>query len=313
VEETRCNLCGADNTDLVYEESDLLMKVPGTFRLVRCRECGLLYLNPRPTYEEMAPYYPEDYMAYTAKRENEHSWSVRLNYTYGYWKRARMLNAVRPSGGRILDVGCATGAVLEAMRNIGPWDVFGVEPSPVASQHARERLGPSVVTGELADAHYPDDFFDMVTIWDVLEHVHDPTSTLSEIRRILKPDGQAVIRVPNGASWDARLFGRHWVGFDAPRHLYIYSPKTLTALAQKAGLQIHRIRSLMLGYAPFALSVQFWLEDRMKDGPSRRALLALNRSLLPRLVTRPFFTALSYLNAPIFAMTAFAGRSELRE
>ena len=311
MEETNCNLCGANDTELVYVEKDRLMKLPGSFRLVRCRQCGLLYINPRPTLEEIGIYYPEQYGPYKVTRENQQSWIARVDHSYGYWKRARLVDGAYPQGGRILDVGCATGEFLDMMDRMGRWEVHGVETSPAATRYARECHGLDVCNGELAEAGYPDSYFDVITIWDVLEHVHDPTGTLAEMNRILKPQGLAIIRVPNASTWDARLFGPYWVGLDAPRHLYIFSLETLAAFLQNAGFEVRQMRSVMLGYLPFALSVQFWLDDKLPDGWLRRALLAVNHSWLPRLLTRPFFTLMGYANSPLFAVAAFATKAAL--
>lgn len=309
MEETICNLCGANDTELVYEVKDRLMRLPGTFSLVRCQQCGLVYLNPRPTMKEIGHYYPEEYGPYKVTRENQQSWTALLDHSYGYWKRARLVNAAYPQGGHILDVGCASGDFLHMMERMDHWEVHGVEVSAEASRYGRECYGLEIDTGELADAHYPDARFDVITIWDVLEHVHDPTGTLSEMHRILKPDGLAIIRVPNLNTWDARLFGPYWVGLDAPRHLYVFSAETLTALLHKTGFQVRQLRSVMLGYLPFALSVQFWLDEKLHNRYMKEALLALNRSWLPRVLTRPFFTLLGYVNHPTFTVAAFATKA----
>jgi SAM-dependent methyltransferase len=305
MEETNCNLCGANDTELVYVEIDRLMKLPGTFRLVRCRQCGLLYLNPRPTTEEIAHYYPEEYGPYIVMPDDEPSWINRLDHSYGYWKRARLLSSVHRDSGRVLDVGCATGNFLNMMSHFGAWERYGCDISAAGIQYACERYGINATVGELVDVHYEDGFFDVVTMWDVLEHVHDPTATLAEVHRILKPGGLFLVRVPNVATWDAKLFGRFWVGYDAPRHLYIYSPPTLSRFLDNAGFRIRRMRSDTLGYAPFALSVQFLLDEKLREGTLKNALLAVNRSRVLRLLTRPPFILLSYFNIT-FAMTVFA-------
>lgn len=307
MQETDCNLCGADDTELVYVETDRLMRLPGSFRLVRCRQCGLLYINPRPTLEEIQAYYPEEYGPYTVTPDEERSWVRRLDHTYGYWRRARLVKAARPQGGRLLDVGGATGNFLHMMRQLGPWEVQGLDISPEATRYAQQHYGLDMFTGELADAGYPDSYFDVVTMWDVLEHVHDPTGTLLEVHRILKPGGLFLLRVPNVSTWDARLFGPYWVGYDAPRHLFVFSPTTMQGLLHKTGFRVDRMQSLILGYPPFALSVQFWLDERLRNEKLKKALLALNRSRLPRLLTRPFFTLLERFNTT-FAMTVFATR-----
>ena len=309
MEQVNCNLCGANDAELVYIEKDRLLKLPGTFRLVRCRQCGLLYLNPRPAPQEIKDYYPEEYGPYTVTPQDEPSWITRLDQSYGYWKRARIVSRARPQGGRILDVGCAMGNFLHMMTRLGPWETYGLDIDEQATGYAQDRYRVCSFTGELTDAGYPDSYFDVVTMWDVMEHLHDPTAALAEVHRILKPDGLFLARVPNVATWDARLFGPYWVGYDAPRHLYIYSPATLTAFLHKTGFRVDRMRSLILGYPPFALSVQFWLEAKMDDGRLRDVLLALNNSRLPRVITRPVFNLLSYSNVT-FASTVFASKSD---
>lgn len=311
MEEINCSLCGADDTELVYVEKDRLMRLPGSFRLVRCRQCGLLYLNPRPTPDEIKYYYPDDYGPYNVTPGDDPSWISRLDDSFGYWKRARIVNNAYPQGGRVLDVGCAMGNFLDMLRRLGPWELYGLDITPEATLYAHDRYGVNTFTGALADAAYPDAYFDVVTMWDVLEHVFDPTSTLNEIHRILKPQGLLLIRVPNVDTWDARLFGRYWAGYDAPRHTFVFSPETLGVLLDKTGFQASKMQSLVLSYSPFALSVQFWLDEKVGNERLRRVLLALNRSRLPRLLTLPIWAVLRYFNAT-FAMTVFATKVDGR-
>jgi SAM-dependent methyltransferase len=305
MEETTCNLCGADNAELVYVEKDRLMKLPGSFRLVRCRQCGLFYLNPRPTPEEMGSYYPQEYIPYAVAQEHGRTRMHYLNRSYGNQKRARAIGALRPQGGKLLDVGCASGEFLHIMGQVGIWEVEGLDISRDATQVARERYGLRVFIGELETAAYPTAFFDVVTLWDVIEHLHDPKGTLDEVQRILKPGGLLVMSTPNLQSWDARLFGPYWAGLDAPRHLFVFSPVTVSTLLGKAGFRIESIRSLSTAYSPFARSTQFWLEDRLHSEKTRGPLLTLVGSRGARALTWPFFFLLQLLNKT-FAMTVFA-------
>jgi len=309
MEETTCNLCGADNAELVYVEKDRLMKLPGSFRLVRCRQCGLFYLNPRPTPEEMGSYYPQEYIPYAVAQEHSRTRMHYLNRSYGNQKRARAIGALRPQGGKLLDVGCASGEFLHIMGQVGIWDVEGLDISLDATQVARERYGLRVFIGELKTAAYPTASFDVVTLWDVIEHLHDPKSTLDEVQRILKPGGLLVMSTPNLQSWDARLFGPYWAGLDAPRHLFVFSPQTLGRLLNVTGFRVDRMRNLNQYYSPFARSVQFWLEERLPNVPLRSALIASVRSHVARLVTLPAFALLGRFNQT-FALTVFATGNE---
>ena len=142
--------------------------------------------------------------------------------------------------GRILDVGCGPGWLLRDLRDQG-WDVYGVDFSPVAVEYARNR-GLNVKCGDLLEAAYKDEFFDAVLFNHSLEHVYDPISTMQEVRRILKPGGLVYIIIPNAGSFEARVFGKWWVGWDVPRHLFHFNKQTVTTLLDKTGFRLLYIR-----------------------------------------------------------------------
>ena len=142
--------------------------------------------------------------------------------------------------GCLLDVGCGNGRFLAQMRELG-WEVMGVEPDSEAARIARKRFGLDVFQGTLEEAKFPDNSFDAITMNHVIEHVPDPIGLLAECRRILKPDGKMVMVTPNIQSLGRYLFGKAWLHWDPPRHLVLFSPKSLRACAERAGL---RVRSL---------------------------------------------------------------------
>lgn len=302
-----CDLCGANDTEAVFVERDRLHHIDGTFYLVRCRQCGLMYLNPRPTLEEMRRYYPNDYHAYNVVFDGRLPFTTRLEYQYGINKRCRAVIArAGLKYGRILDIGCATGTFLDAMRRRG-WDTYGVEINAEAANYAREHLGLKVFVGTLIDAHYPDSFFDVVTMWNVLEHLHHPQATLFEISRIIRKKGTLVISLPNPDCIEAKIFGRYWAGLDAPRHLYIYSRHTLQRALALAGFVVREIVSFMGHYHVLTLSLRFWLDDKVSN---KRLRLWLNRILnfLPlRLLMVPYYAIADHLNQSS-VMTIFAQR-----
>jgi len=310
METVNCNLCGADDSELVLEGKDRLHGIEGTFRLVRCRHCGLIYLNPRPEPDEMARYYPSDYIAYYRAIEDEPSFSRRLDRRYGLHKRCREVIRRASEPGHLLDVGCATGVFLDGMCQRG-WTVTGVEVNAKAAQYARERLGLEVFVGELEDAGYPDASFDVITLWDVLEHVPDPRRTLGEISRILRPSGLLVLSLPNPDCLEARLFGPYWAGWDVPRHLYIFSRSVLERLLAETGFQIQEVSSFTGLYHAFVLSTQLWLAERLASQRLRQLILAVMRSWPARLLTLPWYAVAGRWNLSSY-MTVFARRSKLR-
>lgn len=306
METVTCDLCGADDTEIVFIERDRLHHIDGIFYLVRCRQCGLMYLNPRPTLEEMRRYYPRDYHAY--KIDNRLSLIARLDYHYGISKRCRAVIAhTGLKGGRILDIGCATGNFLDAMRRRGNWEPYGVEIDVEAANYGKEYLGLNVFAGTLADAHYPNDFFDVVTLWNVFEHLHQPQATLVEINRITRNGGWLIISLPNPDCIEAKIFGRYWAGLDAPRHLYIYSRHTLRQALARVGFVVKKIVSFTGRYHVLALSLGFWIDDMVSSERWRYWLKRAIHSLPLRLLTLPYYSIVDPWNQSS-VMTVFAQR-----
>ena len=239
MEFVKCDLCGADNTTLLFVAHDTNYFREGAFNVVKCNACGLVYLHPRPTAQELKHFYPqEEYFPYRRAAGVEQG--NQEQFTRPYREKVDRLTKCIGSG-RVLDLGCGEGYFLKAMQNSG-WETFGAEISEFASRFAQENLGLNVSTGDIFSAGFPGGFFDVVTLWDTLEHLPNPTAVLSEVHRILKSDGLIAISIPNFASPDRRLFGSEWIDIDAPRHLYHYSPKTLRQMLAKTGFDCLSLR-----------------------------------------------------------------------
>lgn len=292
--EIDCPLCDVDHSEPVAQVHDRLLGIEGKFTLVRCSQCGLLYLNPQPTVEEVSQYYPPDYDSYVGIHPNDRlSWLRRASVDYGLHKRCQAVMRYKEEG-RLLEIGCANGMFLNAIRKSGSWDVYGVDINEHAVQYAREQLELDVFLGQLEEAHFPDDFFDVVVLWDVLEHLPNPKSALLEIHRVLASDGWLIFRVPNLDSFDAKLFGPYWAGLDAPRHFFVFSEATLNQLLEVSGFTLRRTSCFSGTYPAFVLSLRFWARDHL----SPRAQIWARQVLefLPvRLLVAPFFQIVDWL------------------
>ncbi len=286
MESVVCNLCGtADSTTLYTLPDYLLDRKDATAIFVQCNSCGLIYQNPRPTLEEMRVHYPREYDSYSAKPPK--SWLAKQAFDYGLTKRARLVARSKCSG-RLLDIGCSTGDFLRQMAEDGAWEPFGVEWNEYPARIACERYGLNVKVGTLEQAAFADEFFDVVTLWDVMEHFHNPVASLREIHRVLKADGLLIIRLPNANSRDAKLFGCCWAGWDPPRHLYVFTPSTLKTLLRNAGFSDSTWSSGSGGNAMFNLSLRFCAASQPR----------LERfNLLTRLFQNPI---VQLLTAPVF-------------
>jgi len=153
--------------------------------------------------------------------------------------------------GKLLDVGCGGGIRLSRFRALG-WDVCGQDVDPEAIAQAQQSLGLEAHLGPLEDIRFPEMSFDCITLNHVIEHVHDPTSLLTECRRILKKEGHLVVVTPNVRSFAHKHFGPFWRGLEPPRHIHLFSPKTLAAVAGKAGLIVRRLSTTVANTKTFA-------------------------------------------------------------
>jgi SAM-dependent methyltransferase len=274
----------------------------------RCRECGTYFVSPRPGREALAQYYPADYAPYgLAGTSGPGPWA-RWNQDYATSKLVRAATRYARTPGEALDVGCATGSVLTALRGRG-WHVRGVEVNAEVAARTRTRTGIDVFAGDLVDARYPDDAFDLVTFWDVLEHLPDPRRTLEEAARISKTGATLVLTLPNPGSLEACLFGPCWAGWDMPRHLWVFPRRALERLLAETGWRVRAFGCLRGRQWMLVLSLRLWLEARVRSAPLRRAALASANSVAAKLLLLPYFLVVERLGLGSI-MAVFAEREE---
>lgn len=294
-EQAPCSLCGQAGGDLVLEGPDRLLHLAGWFRVVRCPRCGLLRQEPRPTPQSIGFYYPTEYAPYSTAIDDEASSLARYDRRYGVWRRRVAIERYVP-GGRLLDVGCATGNFLHEMARSGRWGVEGVELSPEAAAQARERLGLMVHVGRLEEVDLPGSAFDVLTMWNVLDHLHDPLGSLRTAHRLLKPGGLLVLSVSNLAGFEAKLFGRFWPGWDLPRHLYFFPRPVIDRMLAEVGFAVLRWRCLGGAYPAFLLSLRFALEGLVGRRRWVHMVIAVAQSKPARLLAAPGFWLLTKAN-----------------
>jgi len=224
-----CPVCGGTRFASLFERAGE--------PFVRCAGCALVLINPRPTVAAIAAtynaHYSHGYIDKAArKRVRCQRWVSRV---------VRMRGGAR---GRWLDVGCSAGFVLEAAQQAG-FQVHGVELEAAAVDFAREQLGlPNISCGMLEDQHYADAMFDVVSLYDVIEHVPNLDRTAAELARILKPGGLLEIRTPDVAHWARPCDLSRWKEIKPSEHLYYFSPTTLERLLARHGLVLRKRRMM---------------------------------------------------------------------
>lgn len=249
-----CAACGStDRATVSAGIHDHEYGAPGTYSWVRCDGCGLVRIDPMPTDFVLSLAYPNHYHAYQSPRSRLVAWYIGLR------RRARAKDLARlvPEGGTILDIGCGTGALLSALGTYGTFRLLGVEYRGEAAEAAR-RCGGTIWTGELEHAEIEAGTVDLAIMEHVIEHVRDPARTLERIARLLKPGGRVVGETPNLRCPDAKIFGRYWGGGHAPRHLHLFTPRSLERSLREQGFTDIRITH-PVHPAHLALSIQNWL------------------------------------------------------
>jgi len=229
----------------------------------RCGDCGFEYVSPTPSVDELAEYYAR---TYEVPLERYAAASARNA------ARIQELERWCPSRGRLLEVGASWGHSLALARERG-WDVTGVELSPKAVSYARERFALTMFNCNLADAPLEAGSFDAIIMWHVLEHVLNPKQELERLAMLLMPGSVLGLRVPNIASFGARVAGQWWPWMCPPAHLWFFSAATLPRLLGSCGFEVLEVRTQrgdgnnLYQYALMAAGN--WLND-MRTGVSRK-------------------------------------------
>jgi len=239
----------------------------------------MVWLDSPPSQSEMGMHYGPDYdrIISAAARNPEH-----------WFERRDELRRLRPGGGAVLDIGCASGGFLSALA--GPsWKLSGIEMSEAAATAARRRCGAEVFVGDILDAPFPPASFDAITCFNVLEHVYEPKAVLVKLAEWLKPGGIFYTLMPNIDSAGARIFRSYWYALELPRHFCHFSPATLRRLAQSAGLREVSLETWRELY--FEYSTRFLFDDFIKRfGISRPPLAeSADEASLPFKIIRKIY------------------------
>jgi len=222
-----CPVCGQAGAQEWLRGPDRLHGRRETYTLVRCLACSLVWLSNPPVPSEMHLHYTDAYhKLISAGGENSPTrWRARKGALRQY-----------KQSGTLLDLGCSSGSFLEFMRS-ECWKLYGIEMSAEGAKTAEERSEAQVFAGDILGAPFPRESFDVITCFDVLEHLYEPRRVMTRVAEWLKPGGIFYVLVPNMDSAEARVFKSYWHGLELPRHLFHYSPQSLKFLAESAGLR----------------------------------------------------------------------------
>lgn len=268
-----CILCGNSKFKPLYSAYDRMFNLPGEFFVKKCDKCSLVFLDPQPSKETLKKYYPSfNYYSYV-KNKKKGFFEMLRTYLIKHYYSPTLLSLLISNliqkvpaipdtfvkSGRIIDIGCGAGDTLLLLKDLG-WNTFGIEIDKNAIENAKKRGLSNIKLGTYRDlARYPDNYFDAVRLYHVIEHLDDPFLCLSLIKKKLKKNGELIIGTPNIKSLVGTIFKSHWYNLDSPRHLFIFSPVTLKKLVDKEGFINKKIEFGSAG--GIAGSIQYLIND----------------------------------------------------
>ncbi len=307
-EKAPCPLCGAQEPSApVLHGRDFTWHKEGEFPLVRCGSCSLVYQHPRPTPETMRYYYEDCYSGDSEENMRKFLlespvWRLISHYRMVTLEKARKLKP----GDAVLDVGASYGAFIEYVRRARDIKAYAIDldPGSIASFVNKEEI--DVRCGDLLEEGYPDETFEVVTLFETLEHVYEPVTTLEEIRRILKPGGLVLIEVPSWDSWIRPFVGTSWLPLLLPTHLQHFSRKALQTCVEKAGFEVAHHQAM---FFPVELTASLGTMISRLLGHKRQEEKGPLRKLVD-LLCAPFLIAIFLLvDIPLIFLLRILGRS----
>lgn len=298
--EVSCDLCGSKDSEFCFSNYDRMFpEIEGSFDIYKCKECGLMFLNPQPSPDELLKHYNSGYSVFSDSNEIADMRKVYSLLETLYhcsdlkgkafkWGKFLLL-PLKPflrttkvvEKGNFLDVGCGIGNFVFIMKYLG-MNAYGIEPGNFDKKFS-EDYNLNIFQGELFEAKFDDNFFDVITLNHVLEHVSNPAETMQELYRILNKGGHLIIAVPITDSFAFKLFGKYWAQLDTPRHLFLFSIDNLKDYAEHAGFEIDFIRYNSTPSFQLISSLIYLMEQRKGRKYNRMIInnFLLNFLLLP--------------------------------
>lgn len=257
LEHVDCNFCGNSDTKLYAKVSymDYLRRRPELeteddpivrnkklsehkFNLVKCKQCGFVYVNPRLPEKKLSDLYQQEYFSFYSDNASEECKRRQETFKVEIAELEKITKKLR-LGKKILDVGCGGGFFLASLND--SWEKYGTEINPVAAKFGKDKFGINVFQGKLKDANFPDEVFDVVKMRGTIEHLPDPLSELYQVYRILRKGGLLTINTPNIGSICGKVYREKFRMVCPTHHIYYFSTKTLSRMLKKVGFKVRKI------------------------------------------------------------------------
>jgi len=271
---TNCNFCNYKKFTFLYHSHDRIYNIDGKFSSYQCNRCKLIFTNPQPDNKTLIKHYPKNkYYSFIGEKPKKtkifiykHLFSKKRNlFIKLLLKPIRQFfrSTIILPNKKILDVGCGAGNFLLLMKQF-KMKCWGIEPGNFNKAFSNKHQ-LNITKGTLKETNFPNNFFDIITINHVLEHVNNPSEDLKELYRILKPNGYLIIGVPQSNSLNHKIFKEYWVQLDIPRHLFTFSTKNIKIHSEKIGFKCKKI---IYNSNPFGILASFlYVTNKFRKKP----------------------------------------------
>ena len=249
-EKEQCDLCKKTKHEFLYQTKDRLLGICGVFYLYKCSNCGLRFLKPQPSSDELKKFYPKNYMPYNY---NLKDWRDKLELSiYKILNKSIIKHIFYPLNffirrgltiskkGRLLDIGCGSGNFLNISNVLG-MEAYGIDIS-TDIKNASFKDGVKIYNQDIEQFDFPKNYFDVITLNHVLEHLPHTHKILKKLKKIIKPRGTIIIQIPSSTSLNSLIFGKFYPGVDSPRHLYIFNKKNIKKYCDLLELKIQKTK-----------------------------------------------------------------------
>lgn len=287
---THCPVCNSTKINPLLTVKDHSVSTE-EFVIWQCADCSLRFTQDVPDEDSIGPYYASpDYISHsnTSKGLLNQLYQKVRSYTLG--QKAALVEHYTKQKGAVLDMGAGIGAFLSVMKERG-WKIGGIEPDEGARKNAKEIFGLNL---EQSPALFtlPENSYNAITMWHVLEHVHQLHPYIEQLKKLLTKEGKFFIAVPNYTSADAATYRNNWAAYDVPRHLYHFTPKSIAVLMQQHGLKVMAEKPMW--FDAFYISL---LSSKYRRGKTSWIGAGLNglRSNLTALFNKEKYSSLIYV------------------
>lgn len=295
---THCPSCNNSDFRMLYHSFDRLLGIDGVFGFYECKNCSLQFLSPQHSYNSLSKYYSDDYKPYNRSTDdwkdkpelfiykglNSRGIIKKLFIPFNFFIRRAM---IVKKGEKLLDIGCGSGNYLRMAKKLGV-ECFG---SDIYSGKKGEFKSDDIkfFNKKAEELDFSDNFFDVITLNHVFEHLKDPHIILEKIRKFIKPEGIIILQVPNNRSLSSVIFRRFYQGIDSPRHYFVYNKKSMENICDSRNLKIKKIfyRSPVTSNI-IAFSFIYLLESIFNKSRPSKIIRKVFGNIVFRLVLFPF-------------------------